>query len=704
MYILIIVVIVIFLIGFVYIEPMVMKHKVKNDNEYGSARFASDSEIKKNFKKELTSNIKESGFPVSYSKDLKHIYFDRETPHYVYLGSTGSGKTVTVVLNECTFISAAKEKRSVFITDPKGEIYQNTSKMFKDRGYRILTIDFRNPELSNKINILDPVIIEYEDYMLCEKLSDKFNFYIEALNKDNFRLNKLLDNKKIKGINLNNIIAKMNSNNIKIKEYSNYKDIMLNSSMSHLAETNRLISSLATMVMQEKHEQKDPFWNESAKNLLEGLIGFFLEEYKLGNITREKITMTSIRKFQNSSMEQNNFKKFKDYINQKKYGSKSKDALVSILSASDNTYKSITAVFGQKMNIFDDVNVANVTSTSDFKFNDLCKEPTAIYMIVPDEDKTYFTLVTIIVGLLYRDLVKLANSRDEKKLPYEIDFILDEFANCPPLADIEAIVSVARSRGMHFHFFIQSFSQLDNVYGKDVAQIILDNCGLTYLKTNTQETAEAISKRLGKKTIESNSVRQSMSLMNYNGDRSTNLIGRDLMTPEEVKQLHYKTIIFPIIGFPIFRDTIMYNKFSCYKPGMIERIPKPLKDLSYTYFVVEDIKHKIKTRKPIQNDEKEIYEQMELADKENLKPLEEVIEKIFKEDFDIKYNRTLNNRCYLSVTVKGNINQRQKLLIKSKIREEQYHVEIIEKKDKTIINIHNENPNLNLLQNINNER
>ena len=115
--------------------------------------------------------------------------------------------------------------------------------------------------------------------------------------------------------------------------------------------------------------------------------------------------MTSIRKFQNSSMEEKNFKKFKDYINQKPYGSKSKDALISILSASENTYKSITAVFGQKMNIFDDVNVANVTSSSDFDFNILGKEPTALYVIVPDEDKTYYSLVTIIVGLLYRELV-----------------------------------------------------------------------------------------------------------------------------------------------------------------------------------------------------------------------------------------------------------------------------------------------------------
>lgn len=652
--IILLVIVVIFLFVFMYIEPLIMKHKVKNDNEYGSARFSSDSEIKSNFKKESIYNIKEAGFPVSFSKNLKYIYFDRETPHYVYLGSTGSGKSVTAVIPICTFISKAKKKRSVFITDPKGEIYQTTSKMFQNQGYKILTIDFRNPELSNKINILEPIIKEYENYITYEKLSLKTDEESRKL------------------------------------EYNNL-------SMSSLAETNRLISSLATMVMQEKTEQKDPFWNDSAKNLLEGLIGFFLEEYKSGNITRDKITMTSIRKFQNSSMEENNFKKFKDYINKKEYGSKSKDALVSILSASDNTYKSITAVFGQKMNIFDDINVANVTSTSDFEFNVLGKEPVALYVIVPDEDKTYFTLVTIIVGLFYRDLVKLANSTDKKKLPYEIDFILDEFANCPPLADIEAIVSVARSRGMHFHFFIQSFSQLDNVYGKDVAQIILDNCGLVYLKTNTQETAEAISKRLGKKTIESSSIRQSVSLLNYNGDKSTNLIGRDLMTPEEVKQLHYKTIIFPIIGFPIFRDTVLYTKFSCYESGIVNRTPNPLKNLSNTYFTVEQINHEVPSKKGRNNKEvKEYYENLEIAEKENLKPVEGIIERIFKTDFDIKYNLTVNHRTYMNVSINRTLKPKDRTLLNNKIKAEFYHTEIIEKSDKTIVNIYNENPNISL--------
>ena len=206
-------------------------------------------------------------------------------------------------------------------------------------------------------------------------------------------------------------------------------------------------------------------------------------------------------------------------------------------------------------------------------------------------------MITIVIGLLYKELVKLANSNEEKKLPVQIDWLLDEFANCPPLDDIEAIVSVSRSRGMRFHFFIQSLSQLDNVYGKEVAQIILDNCGLVYLKTNTQETAEAISKRLGKKTIESSSISQSVSKLDYNGNRSTSLMGRELLTPEEVKQLHFKTIIFPTIGFPIIRDTVLYKKFSCYQKGELERIPTSLKDLSYTYYTVEQISSRLKRQK-----------------------------------------------------------------------------------------------------------
>jgi len=644
---------ILFIVVFMFVEPLFSKHKVKSNHEYGSARFSTFNEIKKNFKKEKISSIKESGVPMWFSKDYKYVWFDKETPHYAYLGSTGSGKSVTAVIPMCSFIATAKKKRSVFITDPKGEIFNTTSKMFKDNGYNVLTLDFRHPEMSNHFNILEPIIKEYEKYIDYEKKSI-------VCKKDRVKFNNL--------------------------------------AMTSLAETNRLITSLATMIMQEKTQQKDPFWNNSARNLLEGLIGFFLEEYKKNNIKRNQITMTSIRKFQNSSMQEKNFNKFKAYIDKKDYGSKSKDSLTSILNASDNTYKSITAVFGEKMSLFDDVNVANVTSDSDFDFDLLGREATALFIIVPDEDKVYFTLVTIIVGLLYKELVKLANSKENKKLPVQIDWLLDEFANCPPLADIEALVSVARSRGMRFHFFIQSFSQLDNVYGKEVAQIILDNCGLIYLKTNTQDTAEQISKRLGKTTISSSSISQSLSLLDYNGNKSTSLMARDLLTPDEVKQLHYKTIIFPIIGYPIFRDTVIYNKFSCYEKGEIERKVNSLKQLDNSYFTVEQIKSPIGGRFKKVDDElnmsaKDFYkEQREAEEQELLKAIDQVKEIIKDNIINFEY-KTKNNRTFSVISLTKDINDMEKSLIKGQLNNNIYHIEISNNVDgKNVIEIHLKTP------------
>lgn len=67
-----------------------------------------------------------------------------------------------------------------------------------------------------------------------------------------------------------------------IKIYENNLLLTNNLMIKHLAETNRLITSLSTMITAE---------------LLEGLIGLFLEEYKANNISREQITLTSIKKF-----------------------------------------------------------------------------------------------------------------------------------------------------------------------------------------------------------------------------------------------------------------------------------------------------------------------------------------------------------------------------------------------------------------------
>lgn len=638
----------IIIIYFYIIEPRFLNTKLKNENQHGSARFATFQEIKTNFDKEDLNNIKNVGVPIFFNKSLNKIWFDKITPHYVYLGSTGSGKSATAVIPLCTFIANSKNKRSVFITDPKGEIFSTTSKMFQDNGYKVLTLDFRKPTFSNKINILEPIINEYENYIKYEKLQIKE------------------DNKS------------------KILKYSNESNLCL-------AEANRLIKSLSNMLVKDNSEQKDPFWNNSARSLIEGIISLFLEEYKNNKINRNQITMTSIRKFQNSILKDDNLELLKKYLNSKDYGTKSKDNLTPVLNSSESTIKSIFAVAGEKLSIFDDINVANIMSSSNFDFDVLGKYPTVIYLIVPDEDKTYYSLITIIVGMMYKILVKSANNNEEKRNKYGIEWILDEFANCPPLLDIEAIVSVARSRNMRFHFFIQSFSQLNNVYGKEVSQIILDNCGLVYLKTNTEETAEIISKRLGEHTIISNSISHSVSINNFNGNKTTSLIARKLMTPDEIKQLHYKTIIFPIIGYPIFRDTIIYTKFKCYKKGYINRSENVLCELKDTYFTVENLKvseNNLINKNDVNN--KIFNEQIENDKRllvEGINKLRKILNCPTKR---VVYN-IVNNRTYACIKVNNIKVEKNKDYLLSELSNN-YHLEFKEDKDNlTLIELHLKN-------------
>ena len=206
-------------------------------------------------------------------------------------------------------------------------------------------------------------------------------------------------------------------------------------------------------------------------------------------------------------------------------------------------------------------------------------------------------------------------------------------------------------------------------------------------------TAEEISKRLGKKTIESSSLSQSFSISNYNGNHSTSLMARDVMTPDEVKNLHYKTIIFPNIGFPIFRDTVIYKNLSCYLSGEIIRKVRPLEDLKDTYFTVENITNN-KNRDINLNDD-EWFSEFKKYEVEKLKPAIDVIKDILKDKIktiDFKEN---NNRTYAVCISSKKITQKENAYIKGKINKNTYYINV--DSTKNLIEIH-----LNNLIEINN--
>lgn len=94
---------------------------------------------------------------------------------------------------------------------------------------------------------------------------------------------------------------------------------------------------------------------------------------------------------------------------------------------------------------------------------------------------------------------------------------------------------------------IQSFAQLEKNYGKEGADIIIDNTQLTIFGgfAPNSTSAEVLSKALGSRTVMSGSVSRSKN----DPSQSLQMIERPLMTPDELKSLPKGTFVVMKTGF-----------------------------------------------------------------------------------------------------------------------------------------------------------
>ena len=130
-------------------------HKKEN----GYARWASKSEVKRQLKAVDPKAYTADAAGIVVMNNGKKLWVDNGEAHNIVIGATGSGKTQAVVFPMVNCL--AKKGESMIITDPKGEIYEQTANMLKERGYNIVILNFRNPQNGNGWN---PMALPYSLY------------------------------------------------------------------------------------------------------------------------------------------------------------------------------------------------------------------------------------------------------------------------------------------------------------------------------------------------------------------------------------------------------------------------------------------------------------------------------------------------------------------------------------------------------------
>ncbi|MFA7120569.1 MAG: type IV secretory system conjugative DNA transfer family protein [Bacilli bacterium] len=238
----------------------------------------------------------------------------------------------------------------------------------------------------------------------------------------------------------------------------------------------------------------DPFWESSAADYFSGLsLGLFEDA------TEKEIHLNSISYMSTVGEEKFATSDYiKEYFLLKGESSSPYVFASNTINAPNETKGGILSVFRQKIRLFSSrEQLSEMLSYSDFDIREIGTNKTAVFMIIHDEKTTYHALATIFIKQCYETLIDVAQENGGK-LPFRTNFILDEFANMPPLKDVTAMVTAARSRKIRFTFIIQNFAQLNDVYGKDDADTIRSNCGnLIYLITTELAALEEISKLCG---------------------------------------------------------------------------------------------------------------------------------------------------------------------------------------------------------------
>lgn len=476
-----------------------IKSKTVGDGQHGTARWATKSELLKTYKyvpftpkkwrkqalkgKTPTASVKKKEQPLPQGivvgcKGGKHnttALVDTGDVHVLMIGAAGVGKTA-YWLYPCIEYACASGM-SFLSTDTKGDIMRNYGYIAKDYGYSVAVIDLRNPTRSNGNNLLH-LVNKYMDLYLTNP--DKLSYKAKA-------------EKYAKIISKTIILSGMDATSF----------------------------------------GQNAYFYDAAEGILTAtilLVAEFCEPSKRHIVSVFKVIQELLEPTQEKGKNQ-----FQNLISMLPDDHKAKWFAGAALTTSENTMASVMSTALSRLNTFLDSELEQLLCfDTEIDAEKFCSEKCAIFINMPEENPNTFFMVSLIIQQLYREILAVADEQGGK-LKNRCVFFCDEFGTLPKIESAEMMFSASRSRRLQIVPIIQSFRQLEKNYGKEGADIIVDNTQITLFGgfAPNSSSAEELSKALGNRTVMSGSVSRGKN----DPSQSLQMIERPLMTPDELKSL-----------------------------------------------------------------------------------------------------------------------------------------------------------------------
>ncbi|MBR5642054.1 MAG: type IV secretory system conjugative DNA transfer family protein [Firmicutes bacterium] len=562
----------------------------KIDSPLENSRFLTDEERDKYFPPftyETLPDAKKDGVPARAVLDKKGQLVGNFKPgvHALVIGATGSGKTTTFINPMIQLIGATNCGSSMVITDPKGELFDLHSNFLKSRGYNVQVLDLRDTYSSSRWNPLEPIWDAYQEYRSAGE-----GIVAHTDNMSDYPNLRFMNGKAPDGE------PWVEWNGRAYLDFGHCKDDV---SVERQKIYDAMYEDLSDLVggLIPIQNEKDPLWERGARSIVMATCLAMLEDSddpELG-MTKEKFNLFNVNKALGNS--DNNYETLKNYFEGRSRLSQAYQLSRQVMTAPEATLGSYMSITFDKMSIFNDRGLCGLTSATDIHAERFAFEPTALFLKIPDEKDTRHFLASLFILSTYKALIKVATGLPGQTLPRNVYYIMDEFGNMPKIDKFGQMITVGRSRKIWFSMVVQSFVQLTNVYGKDIADIVIGNCGVKmFIGSNDTDTCKMFSEMCGNMTVRTTSTSSSIGSKAGDINVSTQTQVRPLIYPSELQRLNNQestgnSIIVSFNSYPLKTKYTPSYKCPYYKFG-----PMDLTEIRSNMFRADEVYYDLKER------------------------------------------------------------------------------------------------------------
>lgn len=228
----------------------------------------------------------------------------------------------------------------------------------------------------------------------------------------------------------------------------------------------------------------------------------------------------------------------KDFIELEK---RNPDALAlrlykEVRNAPEETGQSFLSSANVKTFVYNLDNIKNLTCCDNIHLETIGDEKTALFLIISATDSTYNFMSAMLYSQMFDVLSNRANFFHKGTLPIHVRCIMDEFANIGEIPNFEKVIAYVRSMSVSLNIIVQNLSQLKSKYEK-TWEIIVGNCDTqVFLGGREETTLKNISESLGKETIDIKGYNKTKG-RNSSTSENNSIVGRELMQINELSTL-----------------------------------------------------------------------------------------------------------------------------------------------------------------------